>query len=249
MNVIRQAAGIGLFTGLALFGSSANATLLLSGTVGGIDFCAADQNVGCAFGTVILDTNPAVGMLGLGTTSSPIVIGGSLSIFGSLSTSVDGPPLNLLNSSSLQIANLTAAPVTAQFSVGDTGYVGPTGLVSSSGSGTWQLADGSTITMSWFDDPTDQQGAETALDRPGVLVASVTDVATGFVDSFSHNESTALSNPALHSMTLGFDITLAGGGSLLSRGMTMVTFGTVPEPGTLGLVGLAIVGLGFRLRR
>jgi hypothetical protein len=43
---------------VAVVAPAAHATLLLSGSINGTDFCAADQNVGCGFGGVILDDNP-----------------------------------------------------------------------------------------------------------------------------------------------------------------------------------------------
>src|SRR5262245_13786011 len=84
----------------------ADAALILSATIGGTPFCATDQDVACSHGIQIPDSNPAVGLLALGTTTTPLIIGG-LEIFGSLQEQTIGPPLNILNSSSLSITNLS----------------------------------------------------------------------------------------------------------------------------------------------
>ena len=64
---------------MAVVAPTANATLLLSGSINGTNFCASDQNVGCGFGGVIPDGNPAVNQLGLNV----IIING-VQVFGSL---------------------------------------------------------------------------------------------------------------------------------------------------------------------
>src|SRR4029450_2476201 len=104
--------------------SSAQAALILARTFGGTNFCAADQNVTCTFGTQLPDSNPTPGQLALGGTVTPIFIGG-LEIFGSLQEQTLGPPLNILNSSSLSVTNLTGATINGMFTVGATNYVGP----------------------------------------------------------------------------------------------------------------------------
>ena len=57
-----------------LYATPASATLILAGTFGGVDFCAADNDAGCTFGTVLLDQDPAVGSLSLldGTVRRPL---------------------------------------------------------------------------------------------------------------------------------------------------------------------------------
>ncbi|HEU5196191.1 MAG TPA: PEP-CTERM sorting domain-containing protein [Methylomirabilota bacterium] len=227
----------------------AHAVLSLAGDASGSNFCAADQNVGCGFGIVLSDSNPVVNTLALGSTGSALVIDG-LSIMGSVSTAIFGV-INILDSSSLSITNISSAPVTTHWTVSATGFVPPVATSFLSGSGTWVTAAGSTITLTWFNDPANRQGAGTSTDRPGTLLATFSDVANGFADSFSFSSIVPVSDPAPFSMTMGFDLTLVPGGSLISRGQTEIKpQGTaVPEPSTLVLVGLGLGLIGLRRRQ
>jgi hypothetical protein len=227
----------------------AHAVLSLAGDAGGVNFCAADQNVGCAFGITLSDSNAAVNVLALGSTGSALVVGG-LSIMGSVSTANFGL-INILDSSSLSITNIGSAPVTAHFTVSATGFVPPVVTSFLSGSGTWVTAAGSTITLTWFNDSANRQGAGTSTDRPGIQLGTFTDIANGPADSFSFSSVVPVSDPALFSMSLGFDLTLVPGGSLISRGQTEIKpQGTaVPEPNTLVLVGLGLGLIGLRRRQ
>ena len=51
----------------------------------------------------------------------------------------------------------------------------------------WQNAIGSTITLNWFDDPNNGQGADLPNDTPGNLIHTFTNTATTIVDAFSDN--------------------------------------------------------------
>ena len=229
--------------GLALSAAPSHALLQLAATIGGVNVCATDNNSVCSFGTQLLDTNASVGTLALGSTTTPILVGG-LSILGSVQTQTNaGAPgsFNILNSSSLTVSNVSGAPVTGILSVGGTNFNGPSVQAFTSGSGTWQTAIGSTATLTWFDDPTNQQGADTALDRPGNQLDSFLSTANLPVDSFSHSTGPiAVNDPLLYSMTMGVNFTLTPGGELLSRGQTEIKpRANVPEPAPLALLGLA----------
>ena len=145
---------------------SAQAALLLAGTAGGVNFCAADNNVVCTFGFQLVDLDPTVGRIQIGTGGG-INIGGVV-LSGALSTSTIGPPVNILNTSSFSVRNSTQLPVTV-------------------------------TELSTFDDSV----------KDDLLDAFATD---------SHQKS-ILDSP--FSMTLGVDLTLVGGGTLLSLGQSV----------------------------
>lgn len=209
----------------------ADASLILAATAAGVDVCATDNNVACSFGTQLLDLDPTVGVLNLGNFSL-----GGLNLAGSLHTQQIGNP-NILASSSLSIDNVSGAPITVNLAVGATDFVGPIDTAFTTGSGTWVTAAGSTIAMTWWNDPANVQGAEDPTDFPGGQVDSFNHLAGPGVDSFSHNGGPfGVLDPALFSMTLGLVGTLEAGGSLISRGQALIK-PQVPEPASLLLLG------------
>jgi hypothetical protein len=231
---------------MAVVAPAAHATLMLSGSVSGTNFCAADQNVGCGFGGVIADGNAAVNQLGLNT----VTING-VQVFGSLQIATYGPPQNVLNSSSLQIINTNNFAVDILVAVSATDFVPPSTTAFTSGSGTFQDVGGSTIDLMWWNDPTNQQGGEDPNDTPGVLLDSFSFVAPTAPLSFAHNGGPF---PVLdllpYSMTLQFQITLPAGAELVSRGMTVnKDVAEIPEPAPLLLFGAGLLLLAWQSRK
>ena len=231
---------------MAVVAPAAHATLLLAGNINGTTFCAADQNVGCGFGMVIPDGDPDVNQLGIAT----IIIAG-VQVFNSQHIATYGPPTNILNSSSLQIRNTTAAPVDILVTVSATDFVPASDTAFTSGSGTFQNVSGSTAELRWWNDPTNQQGAEATNDTPGNLVDFFSIVAPFTPFSFAHNGGPFnVADPVPYSMTLQFHLTLPAFGELVSRGQTInKDVFTVPEPATPLLFGAGLLLLALQFRK
>ena len=119
---------------------------------------------------------------------------------------------NILTSATLFMSNPAGnGDVTGSIAIGQTSFQGPANTVEATGSITWTNADGSTIDMFWFDDPTNQQGAETPFDRPGNQVYTDSDTAVGILDSFSTNSGILpVNDPGAFSMTVAFRLLARG---------------------------------------
>jgi PEP-CTERM motif len=219
---------------LGFVSAPAHATLQVIADVSGSVSSCVDQ--------AACDLNPAVGSI---QTANGVLNG--LLINGSIQTST-GTPANpgpdILNTSSLSIINTTAITKTVTVVVSDTDFTGPVASFLTAGSGVWQNATGSKITLSWFDDPNNGQGADAATDTPGNLIDSFTDTSTQIVDSFSHDGNGVVSDAGPFSMTEEAVFTLTPFGQLLNRGQTEVK-SAVPEPSTWAMMLLGFAGLGY----
>ena len=224
-------AAVGLMAGVS---APANAVLQLAADVSGSTLFCAD-NTAC-------DTNPAVGIIQI----APFTLNG-VRVNGETITSVGtpgNPGLDTLNVSNLSVTNTTGVVKTINAVVSDTDFLAPVTSWESAGSGTWQGTIGSTITLNWWDDPANGQGANDVTDTPGILVDTFSGNATGIVQGFSHNGTGAAGDTAPFSMTEQAIYTLQPGGELLNCGETLVK-SAIPEPSTWVMLVLGFAGLGY----
>ena len=231
-------AAVGLVAGLS---SSAHATLQLAFDINGTPFSCVD-NAAC-------DTNPAVGTIQLvNQTFAGVQVNGSITT--SEGTPANPAALDVLNASSLSIINTNGVSVDFNTAISDTDFKGPVSSFTASGSGTFQEANGSSVTLGFFDDPTNTQGANTSTDAPGTEVFSFSHTAVGIADSFSQDQTGPVSDTGPFSMTLTSSGTLIAGGELINNGRTIIKTPTsVSEPAPLMLLGVALLGLGWCIRR
>jgi hypothetical protein len=220
----------GVFLG-ALAASPAHATLQIALQVGPDAFFCAD-NTAC-------DTNPATGVIQVANT----VVDG-IQVDGSIQGSDHGLPFPSINTSSLDVINTLTTPVTATVAVSDTDFPAIAATFISAGSGTWQGPSGSAITMGWFVDPANAQGADNAFDTPGTLIDTFSNASFGRTSAFSHNGSTILNLFAPFSMTLASTISMAPSEALINRGQALVTE-AVPEPATWAMLLVGFIGMAW----
>jgi len=225
----------------ALFWAApSHAVLQIAADVDGNTFFCADNQAGC-------DQNANIGVLTLG----PTVIGGVL-FEGSSQFQTIGPPTNALLTNSVQITNNTGSTATIQFAVGGTDFASPTDTFSAAGSGTWLNAAGSTIELSWYGDTANDQGASSVADLPGVLLASDSFVAGAGASAFSTGNIVGpwvTTDPYSWTMYASGDLISGATATLAGRSQDITANVVVPEPGTLGLLGSMLIGMGWLIRR
>ena len=230
-------AGIAALAALA-FVPSANATLQLSIGANGSTFTCADGQLGC-------DLSGGANNL---LTVNTLVGGAFVQI--TLTQSTAGAT-NSLQLSSSNIENQSGAPLTVTLLASQTDFIGPVTSVNNSGSLTFNDNVGAPdSTLKFWADAANTQGANPT-NTPGTLLESVSGAATTNPDSFSGSNVAAFVDGDSFSMTEGAALALITGGSVTGFNQSMVTSAaSVPEPFSLGVLGMGLLGLGMvRYRR
>ena len=219
------------------FVPSANATLQLSIGANGSTFTCADGQLGC-------DLSGGANNL---LTVNTLVGGAFVQI--TLAQSAAGAT-NSLELSSANIENQSGAPLTVTLLASQTDFTGPVTLVNNSGSLTFNDNVGAGLsTLKFWADASNVQGANPT-NTPGTLLESVSGTAATNPDSFSGSNIAPFVAGGLFSMTEGAALDLIAGGSVTGFNQSMVTLASVPEPFSLGILGMGLLGLGMvRYRR
>jgi hypothetical protein len=231
-----------LFAALFAIAAPAAATLQLSANINGQLFNCVDNNAAC-------DTNPLTGQLQIANTTF-----NGVEIQGSSQFQIIGPS-DIINTASFQIINDNTTAATVQVAISGTDFIGPVNHYAASGSGTWQNADGSSLTLSYYGSAANTQGATNPTDLPGVQLATFSDMAVGPADAFGFSNAGAFNAGSLFGMSLGTAGTLAGWNgvagaqsTLVGRSQTLLAT-QVPEPATLALLAIGLLGCGLYSRK
>lgn len=172
------------------------------------------------------------------------LLGGTLTYSGEQATQLNGLT-NALLSSATTILNSGPNPILVTATVTGLSFPGPSDHISLTASGTFFSSDGSVMHVSYYDDPTNN-----GLTTNAQLVGTYTSPAAVSGTAFSYNPgSTTLAVPDVgpYSMSESWTYTLAAGGRLVSRGLTESK--AIPEPSTLLVMGVGLLGLGMVVRR
>jgi len=196
-----------------------------------------------------------------GNTGGLTIIGGSHEAGNN--SPITGLGEQVLNSNVDSVANTSGAFRSAVVVVSGNNFVGPTNLLDMNLSGRFNTAQGSSITVQWFNDTAN--GLSTVTAPGGVVTRSIAGVAVGpnpfFYSSPDNNANQfgigpvlqAFNDPNPFGMSLVFTINFTVGAILQNRGQAEIATPTaIPEPGAMALAlsGLPLLGIGvWRHRR
>jgi hypothetical protein len=216
-------------TGGAVMALSAPAHAVLQFSVGtgtSEQFFTCVDNLFC-------DSNPATGTISIPTISFEGITATDVKVWATADS---------LNFTVGSLTNDTDGPLNAIFAVSDTDFSSNAGRFRTSFSTEWSNAPGSSVDVSWFDDSTNTQGANTPTDAPGIQFDGISaDTATGS-NTATFSDSGALAVSPLDSLTVQGSIDLAAGGTESASESAVIA---VPEASTWVMMAIGFVGLGF----
>ena len=203
------------------------------------------------------DSNPAIGIIALGSTTTPINFGGLL-VLGSVSTS-DKPgfsALSQLASSSLSVTNTTGAAHTVVLQISDNGFTLPPSPLAMLGtaSGTFSplSSTGNTQVGGASATATAYADAGNAKFTNGFLVQNfstgVAAAGTPLLSFSNTQQASPFSYGSAYSMTVQLTYTIPNNVVFNGRSNVIQALGTVPEPSSVVMIGMGAAAL-FGLSR
>jgi hypothetical protein len=177
-------------------------------------------------------------------------IGGfAISMLATGSNSPGSPTIAELTGTTLSITNNNAATTTLYITLGATGFTGPTTppsiTVHSHVGGTVVIPDpANALTYNSYINSDNSQNGTSGM-TPGAQTPGITS------GSFSNDKNlTITSLTGTYSLTERFAITLSAGSQINFSSSTSLVASAIPEPSSLTLAGLGVLGMiGYGLRR
>ncbi len=162
----------------------------------------------------------------------------------------EGVPANpgvsdILSSGSASVFNSSPDPIKSVVTISATDFMPQALIALTTGSGTFISAPGAVITLKWWQDPNNVQGARASTDTPGQLIDTYSFTTASGDESFSYNSRPLpITDIDPFSMTLQFSYVIPSGGSLVSRGQAeLAPPVNASEPASFLILGAGALGL------